>query len=551
MAKSIKLISLGGYGEIGKNMTAIETNSSLLLIDAGILFPSSFFPGIDYIIPDISYLKKKIDKFKGILITHGHEDHIGAIPYILKELRYPTIYGKKLSIELIKKKLSEHDIEFNNYVIVDDKNKKFTLGDIDAEFVHMNHSIPDASAIFMKTGNLKIFFTGDFKLDYTPINEPFIDLHRIAAIGKSGVDLLIVDSTNAPKKGMSNSEKTVGLEMDKIVARIKGRIIMATFATNLSRIIQIFDVARKNNRKVVVEGRSLKNIIEIASRLGYLDLNGIDIISINDYKKYEDWELLFLVTGSQGEPMSVLQRISQNMHSKIKIKKGDTVLISAKVIPGNEIDINRMINNLFKRGAEVSYENISEIHVSGHAAQEDIKLITKLLMPKFVIPYHGEYQNMIALKKIMNYMGYPDKNIMLIENGDAVELKKNSIKKLKRVVYGKKLIENSFLGEVDESVIADRKMMGQEGVIFLIFSYNKKTGELLSELQMLSVGIKFDEKFEKLIKKRFVDILHSLSEEELGDINMLKIIIARRLRRFIKKRTYKEPVVVSHILEVK
>lgn len=545
MKDTIKIIPLGGYGEIGKNMTLIEYRKTIIMIDAGYLFPSSYFPGIEYIIPDTQYVQDNLEKFAGIVITHGHEDHIGALPYILMDLGNPTVYAKRLSIELIKRKLADHDITARFETVTPEKTI-FQLRDIFVEFVHVNHSVLDASALYIRCGNKKIFFTGDFKMDYTPIFEPFIDLTRIAAIGKEGVDVMVVDSTNAERPGMSYSERTVGIEMNDIVAKLDGRVIVATFASNISRIIQIMDIARVSHRKIVVDGRSLRNVIEIAAELGYIDLKGLEFIQLKEIGNYQDNQLLLLVTGSQGEPLSVLQRISQNMHAQIKIKKNDTVLISAKVIPGNEVHINRMVNNLFKQGADVYYENISEIHVSGHASQEEIKLLTNLVRPKYVIPYHGEYKNMIAVQRIMKQLGYREEDVFLIENGTVFIMNdKRAVTENNIVPYGKRFIENSDIGIIDEAVIKERKVIGEEGVVFMLFGYDHKNGDLVYGPEVALAGIKVEQSYIEAMCERLQDILVSLEVDELKNAETVKVTVERRLRRFAKKIIGKEPLIVA------
>lgn len=545
MKDTIKIIPLGGYGEIGKNMTLIEYRKTIIMIDAGYLFPSSYFPGIEYIIPDTSYVQNNLEKLAGIVITHGHEDHIGALPYILTELGNPTIYAKRLSIELIRRKIADHDITAHFETVTPEKTV-FQLRDIFVEFVHVNHSVLDASALYIRCGNKKIFFTGDFKMDYTPVFEPFIDLTRIAAIGKEGIDVMVVDSTNAEREGMSYSERTVGIEMNAIVSKLEGRVIVATFASNISRIIQIMDIARIFNRKIVVDGRSLRNVIEIAAELGYIDLKGLEFIQLKEIHKYPDNQLLLVVTGSQGEPLSVLQRISQNMHAQIKIKKQDTVLISAKVIPGNEVHINRMVNNLFKQGADVYYENISEIHVSGHASQEEIKLLTNLIRPKYVIPYHGEYKNMIAIRRIMQQLGYREEDVFLIENGTVFIMNdKRAVTENNIVPYGKRFIENSDIGMIDEAVIKERKVIGEEGVIFMLFGYDHKNGDIVYGPEVAVAGIKMEQSALESFGERLQDILVSLEASDLKNPDVVKSTVERRLRRFAKKIIGKEPLIVA------
>ncbi len=551
MKKELKIVPLGGYGEIGKNMTVFEYGDSMIIIDAGILFPSSYFPGIDYIIPDIGYIKKRANKLKAIIITHGHEDHIGALPYIVEDLPDVPIYTKKLAAELIKRKFFERGIPWDNIKEINGPDDVMRCGEFEVKMIHVNHSIPDASALFIKAGRNKVFFTGDFKIDYTPVNEDVIDLKRISAIGEKGVDILIIDSTNVETAGMTGSERDVGNEMSRLAEGFSGRIFVATFASNISRIIQVLQIAAKYRRKVVVEGRSLKNIIEIASKLGYIDLKAIDIIDIRHIDMFPDHEIMVLVTGSQGEPFSVLQRLALNMHGKIKIKQGDTVLISAKMIPGNEIHINRMINNLFKCGAHVEYENVSEIHVSGHAAREDIKMITTMVSPRFIIPYHGEYRNMASLRMLMTSIGYKKDAVLLVENGTPVifDGKRARISD-KKVQCGKCFIENADLGNINENTMEERKVIGQEGAVFLNYDYISETGDITYGPELSAVGIELTDELVDDIKERLQEILYSLNKKDLRDKESVGRTVDRRLRRFLRKRRSKEPVIVSHFPEM-
>ena len=549
MKSKLTVTPLGGYGEIGKNMTVMENNKSMIIIDAGISFPSSYFPGVEYIIPDISYVTERKSNLKGIFITHGHEDHIGALPYIIEELGYPTIYTKKLARELIKKKFDEHGIEYNKFVLVDGK-EPVNAGDFSVQFIHVNHSIPDSSALFIESGNKRIYFSGDFKIDYTPVNEDLIDLKQISKIGEKGVDLMIVDSTNIETPGMTGSETAVGFEMEKIVQNVKGRIFVATFASNISRLIQILDIAKKYNRKVVVEGRSLKNIIEIAGRLGFIKVKKGEILNIKEADKTPDEQLLVLVTGSQGEPMSVLQRLSLNMHPKLKLKKGDTVMISAKMIPGNEIHINKMVNQLFKSGARVYYKNVSEIHVSGHAAREDIKMIAAMVNPKAIVPFHGEYKNMAMLKHVFTEMGYKEEQIILAEIGTPVYLAgKKAYAGNHKVPSGKRFVENYDEITADEELITQRKIIGQEGVLFLIYDYMTETGDITMGPEVASAGLLLNEDHITEIGQRLQDILYSMDEKERKNREYVKEAVSRRMKRFLKKKRSKEPVVISHFPE--
>ncbi len=550
MSKKVRLFTLGGYGEIGKNMTALEYKGTIIIIDAGISFPSFLEPGIDYIIPNTEYLIENKHKVKALFITHGHEDHIGAIPFILEDLGYPEIYCKNLPKELIKAKLKDHNISFNKFNIIKDNNKEVYVDSINIEFINVNHSIMDSSALYVECGKNSIFFSGDFKLDYTPVQEEFIDLTRIAKIGEKGVDLFFVDSTNSNKSGFSYSEKEVGFEMDKIVSRIDGRVIVATFASNLSRIIQVFKVAQKNNRKVVVLGRSLENIISISSKLGYLNLKDYDILNKKQANSYPDNELLYIVTGSQGEELSVLKRASRSYHSDLDLQEDDVVLVSAKVIPGNEEEINIMVNDLHRRVKDVFYENVSEIHVSGHALQEDIKLITKLLKPRYIVPVHGEYKHMKATGKLMKFLGYEEDKIIFAENGDMLELKNRQVKHHgNQVENGPVYIENREMGYIEKYKVTERRLMGKSGLIIIIMKINKKKRKLLYGPELIFKGVQFDEKFRKRMEDKIKNVVKVLEKDEIYNNQLFKKRIRRRLKRFIRKRRYIEPFVVTKVFE--
>src|SRR6056297_503350 len=550
MNKNIKICSLGGYGEIGKNMTVIEYKNSIIIIDCGISFPDNEHPGIDYIIPDIGYLENKKKKIKGIFITHGHEDHIGALPYIIEKLNYPKIFCKNLAKELIEEKLIDKGIKYNKFKPVTKRNNKVKAGSIKVEFINVNHSIMDSSALYIRAGNKSIFFTGDFKIDYTPIKEDFIDLNRISEIGQQNIDLMIVDSTNVTHEGLSYSEKQVGIEMNEIISNIENRVIIATFSTNLSRLVQIFNIAKKNDRKVVVLGRSLKRIIKIAYKLGYIDLKNYEIINKNEVDNYKDDQLLYLITGSQGEKLSALKRASKDNNRDLELKRNDTILISAKVIPGNEVAINRMVNDLHRKVDEVYYENVSEIHVSGHASKEDIKIITKLLDPKYIVPYHGEYKHIKKMKKLMIHLGYEEEQIKLVENGDFLLLEDNNLKLEKDVIKsGEILIENREMGFIDINKLFERKIMGESGLIFIILYLTDKRNTIPREPEFIIKGIQFDDRFINEMKEKVKSVVNVLENEELYEDELFKKRIRRRLKRYIRKRKYKDPFVIIKIME--
>ena len=550
MNKNIKICSLGGYGEIGKNMTIIEYKNSIIIIDCGISFPDNEHPGIDYIIPNIEYLENKKKKIKGIFITHGHEDHIGALPYIIEKLNYPKIYCKNLAKELIEEKLIDKGIKYNKFKKVTKRNNKVKAGSIRVEFINVNHSIMDSSALYIMAGNKSIFFTGDFKIDYTPIKEDFINLNRISEIGQQNIDLMIVDSTNVTHEGLSYSEKQVGIEMNEIISNIENRVIIATFSTNLSRLVQIFNIAKKNDRKVVVLGRSLKRIIKIAYKLGYIDLKNYEIINKNEVDNYKDDQLLYLITGSQGEKLSALKRASKDNNRDLELKRNDTILISAKVIPGNEVAINRMVNDLYRKVDEVYYENVSEIHVSGHASKEDIKIITKLLNPKYIVPNHGEYKHIKKMKKLMIHLGYGEEKIKLVENGDLLLLEDNNLKLEKDVIKsGEILIENREMGFIDINKLFERKIMGESGLIFIILYLSDKRNTIPREPEFIIKGIQFDDRFINEMKEKVKSVVNVLENEELYEDELFKKRIRRRLKRYIRKRKYKDPFVIIKIME--
>lgn len=438
-ANKIKIMALGGLNEVGKNMTVVEYKDEIIVIDAGLSFPDDDMLGVDIVIPDVTYLIKNKDKIKGIFITHGHEDHIGALPYILKKINVP-VYGTKLSIGLIQVKLKEHKMNNVKLNVVTPR-QIIKMGNMDVEFIKNNHSIPDACSIAVHTDQGIIFHTGDFKIDLTPIDGEVMDMHRICELSKKGVLLMLADSTNAERPGSTLSEKTVGAGLDDLFRKaMNNRIIVATFASNIHRLQQIINTAEKFNRKVAVSGRSMINVVNVASELGYLDIPENMLIDLNDLGRYEDNEVVLITTGSQGEPMSALARMASSEHKKVEIKNGDLIIISAHPIPGNEKLISKVVNCLFEKGAEVVYDD-SDIHVSGHAKQEELKLLHRLVRPKFFMPAHGEYRMLKKHAELAEELGMPSQNIFVNKTGDVLEIDRNSAKVVGTVPTGNVLVD--------------------------------------------------------------------------------------------------------------
>ena len=482
----LKIIPLGGLQEIGKNMTVIEYKDEIIIIDCGLSFPEDEMLGIDIVIPDITYLIKNREKIKGLVLTHGHEDHIGAIPYVLKKLDIP-IYGANLAIGLLEIKLKEHRISTNSLNVVN-PGSKIKLGNFEVEFVRVTHSIPDACALAITTGVGTIFHTGDFKVDYTPIDGQVMDLHRIAELGSKGVLLMMGESTNVERPGYTLSESNVGHTLDEIFSEATSRILIATFASNVHRLQQIINAAYKNGRKVTTSGRSMVNVVNVARNLGYLNIPENTFIELKDINKYQDHELVIMTTGSQGEPLSALTRMASQEHRQIEIKKGDLVIFSAHPIPGNEKLVSRVINQLFERGANVIYESISDIHVSGHACQEELKLMHRLVKPKFFIPVHGEYRHLKQHMELAKKLGMPEENVFMLSNGCVFELDKDQGKIVSKIPSGNILVDGLGVGDVGNIVLRDRKHLSEDGLMVVVVSMSKDTGRVVSGPDIISRG---------------------------------------------------------------
>ncbi len=550
-ANKIKIMALGGLGEIGKNMTVVEYKDEIIVIDAGLSFPDDDMLGIDIVIPDVTYLIKNKDKIKGIFITHGHEDHIGALPYILKKVNVP-VYGAKLSIGLIQVKLKEHKMNNVKLNVITPK-EVIKLGNMDVEFIRNNHSMPDACSIAIHTDQGIIFHTGDFKIDLTPINGEVMDIHRICELSKRGVLLLLADSTNAERPGSTKSEKSVGAGFDDLFRKAtQSRIIVATFASNIHRLQQIINTAEKFNRKVAVSGRSMINVVNVATELGYLEIPEKMLIDLNDLSKYEDNEIVLITTGSQGEPMSALARMASAEHKKVEIKSGDLIIVSAHPIPGNEKSISKVINSLFAKGAEVVYED-EDIHVSGHAKQDELKLLHRLVKPKFFMPAHGEYRMLKKHAELAEELGMPSQNIFLNKTGDILEIDRNSAKVVGTVPTGHVLVDGLGVGDVGNIVLRDRKHLSEDGLMIVVVTISKENGKVLAGPDIISRGFVYVRESEDLMdaaKNIIKQVLKECEDKNIKEWAYLKNNIKENLKEHLYQKTKRNPMILPIIMEV-
>lgn len=548
----VKVMALGGLNEIGKNMTVIEYKDDIVVIDAGLSFPEDEMLGVDIVIPDITYLLKNKDKVKGIFITHGHEDHIGALPYILKKIDVP-VYGTRFSIGLIEAKLKEHKLNNVNLNVVTPK-QIVKLKNISVEFIKNNHSIPGSCSLAIHTEQGVIFHTGDFKIDLTPIDGDVMDIHRICELGSSGVLLMLADSTNVEKPGFTMSERTVGAGLEDLFRKANGsRIIVATFASNVHRLQQIINMAVKFNRKVAISGRSMINVIGVARELGYLDMEDETLIDLNDISKYNDSELVIITTGTQGEPMSALARMSSSEHKKVEIKKGDLVIISAHPIPGNEKLISKVINLLFERGARVVYNDLADIHVSGHASQEDLKLINRMVKPKFFMPVHGEFRMLKRHAELAGELGMAEQNVFVMQTGQVLELDRNSARVTNTIPTGNVLVDGLGVGDVGNIVLRDRKHLSEDGLMIVVVTISKEDGKVLAGPDIISRGFVYVRESEDLMdgaKNVIKDVLHECEENNIKEWAYLKNNIKENLKEYLYIKTKRNPMILPIIMEV-
>ena len=549
---ALKVIFLGGVGEIGKNMTALEYEDEIIIVDCGQTFPSADQPGVDSIIPDITYLLANKDKVKGIIITHGHEDHIGALPYVLKDLNVP-VYGSKLALSLIDAKLREQKVDGVALNVVKPKGVVSLGNNFKVEFVRVSHSIAGSYALSITTPIGVVFHTGDFKVDYTPVDGNVIDLKRISEIGSKGVLLMLAESTNIERPGTSLSESRVGESFAHIFNENQDRrIFIATFASNIHRLQQIMDVAKKHKRKVAFAGRSMVNIVELATKIGELKVDKNIIVDIEQINNVEDKNLVIITTGSQGEPMSALTRIANGEFDKVQIGYNDTVIISATPIPGNERMVYNVINNLYRCGAKVIYESLNEIHASGHACQEEIKLVHSLICPKFFIPVHGEVRHLQKHAELAMKMGMLPTNIILADIGNKVEVSKTSIRIGDSVPSGSMLVDGLGVGDVGSSVLRDRKHLSEAGLFVVAMGINSMSGELVS-IDITSKGFMYSraesDTIEEEAKEVVRNTLAKIDLKAVGDWNSVKNTVRKDLRNLFFKRTRRDPLIIPVILE--
>jgi ribonuclease J len=546
----LKIIPLGGLDQIGMNIAAFEYEDSIIVVDCGLSFPQDDMLGIDLVIPDVTYLKENIEKVKGFVITHGHEDHIGALPYVLKEVNVP-IYATKLTVGIIDHKLAEHNLLRQVKRKIVKHGQSINLGCFRIEFIKTNHSIADASALAIYSPAGIVIHTGDFKVDYTPVFGDVIDLQRFAEIGKKGVLALMCDSTNAERPGFTNSEKTVGRTFDNIFAEHKDtRIIIATFASNVDRVQQIIDSACKYKRKVVVEGRSMVNIIKTAMELGYINIPDHTLIEIDQLKNYPDKDTVIITTGSQGESMAALSRMAANLHRKVTVGQGDTVIFSSNPIPGNEKAVSKVINELYRKGADVIFQ---DAHVSGHACQEEIKLIYSLVKPKFSIPIHGEYRHLTAHSKLAMDLGIPKENIFIISTGDVLELDKEGAAVTGSVQVGSILVDGLGVGDVGNIVLRDRQHLAEDGILIVVLTLEKGNSQILAGPDIVSRGFVYVRESDQLMEEAtrvIEDSLGRLLDKGITDWGKMKSAVKDNLSDYLWKKTKRRPMILPIIMEV-
>lgn len=553
-SNKIRIVPLGGMREVGKNLTVIEYRDDLILVDCGMTFPGDEMPGIDIVIPDISYLVKNKHKIRGMVITHGHEDHIGAIPYVLKKINIP-VYGTKLTLGLIQNKLKEHRLLGTAKLKTVSHGQKVRLGKLEVEWIRVNHSIPDSSCLAIKTPLGTIVHSGDFKVDFTPISGKPIDLNRLGEIGSRGVLCYMGESTNVLRPGYTMSESRVGETFDRIFSQTRrSRIIIATFASNVHRIQQIINAAEKFNRKVVLSGRSMLNVMSTAQRLGYLQVKPNTMIDIRDMNKYNPHQLVLITTGSQGEPMSALTRISNDEHRQIKLRQDDVVILSAHPIPGNENAVSSVINNLIERNVNVIYESLSEIHVSGHACQEELKMMLSILQPKYFVPCHGEIRHLKKHAEIAKKMGINKDNVFVLENGDCLEISQSEARMGKKVPSGQVLVDGLGVGDVGSVVLKDRKHLSEDGLISVVVAIDKEKKKIVSGPDIISRGFVYVKESGNLMSGAKKVVLKKVQDSLNGrniQFNQIKSDIRDELRGYLFSKTKRNPMILPIIMEVK
>jgi len=554
---TLSVIPLGGVGEIGLNMTVLEYDGDILVIDAGLMFPDAEMLGVDIVIPDFSYLIENREKVRAVVLTHAHEDHIGALPFLLREIKVP-VYGTRLTLGFVKDKLEEHDLDKEIDLIVVKPRDTVEIGSFKVEFIRVTHSIVDGVGLGITTPVGRVVHTGDFKIDPTPVDGEVMDLRTFSEYGDKGTLVFLSDSTNAAQGGYTFSEKEVRRGLEDIFSRARGRIVVATFASNIHRVQQIVDVAVMHGRKVILNGKSMITNTQIALELGYLRMPPETWLKIDSLKTLPDDRVVVITTGSQGEPMSALSRMAANEHKHIQIKKGDTVVLSSKMIPGNERAIANIINHLFKRGAEVFYEKVSEIHVSGHASKEELKLMLNIVKPKFFIPVHGEYRHLVYHAQLAKKVNIPEENIFVLEDGEVMEFTADSARRAGVVNIGRVYIDGKIAGStvdtgVDTVVLRDRRKLAHDGIVIVILTIEKGTGAVVSGPDIVSRGFVFEDASQDLlaeVKTVVMDALAIMIPEAKGDWALVTAQVRTALKKFINKRLERRPMILPIIMEI-
>ncbi|MFQ3573505.1 MAG: ribonuclease J [Thermodesulfovibrionales bacterium] len=550
-AELLKVIPLGGVEEIGMNMCLLQYNDDILIIDSGLMFPDEDMLGVDFAIPDTTYIKENRDKVRGIVITHGHEDHTGALPFVLKDVPV-NVYGTALTLALAREKLREHKIDDSTLVPVKPRDK-VQIGQFVVEFIRVTHSIVDGVGLGIQTPVGLVVHTGDFKVDPTPVDGELMDFHKFTEYGERGTLLMMSDSTNAEKGGFTFSEKEVRRSFEDIFAKSKGRIIIATFASNIHRIQQAIEVSVQFGRKVALSGKSIVSNANIAMKLGYLTVPPDTIIKFDDINEYDENKIVIITTGSQGEPMSVLSRIATDDHKLLRIKEGDTVILSAKVIPGNERAIGKIINHLMRRGADVIYEKVSEIHVSGHASKEELKLMINLVKPKYFMPVHGEYRHLRYHSKLAEKSGIPKDRIFIMENGEILEINNEFARKNGRINTGKVFVDGKDLGGVEDMVLRDRKVLAEDGIVIVLATIERLTRKVQSLPEIITKGFIFEDTSTNLIneaREMLFSMLKEVDYDILSDAELVKARLRSNLKKFIRNRMDRKPLIMPIVIEV-
>jgi ribonuclease J len=549
--EALKIVPLGGLGEFGLNMMLLEYGSAAIAIDCGLMFPGTDLLGIDLVIPDVSYIIEKRKRLLGVALTHAHEDHIGALPYILKQLKVP-VFATRLTLGLLRNKLREHDLDTLADLREIRAGQPFELGPFKLDGIRVTHSLMDCLSLAIETPVGTVIHTGDFKIDNTPMEGELFDFQKFSAYGQRGVLLLLSDSTNVEREGFTPSEREVGRAFEEIFRTSRGKIFVATFSSNIPRIQQVVELSEKLGRRVVLSGRSMINNAEIASELGYLRLPADVMTEHERWQQLESDQLIFLTTGSQGEPLSVLHRIALDDHKSIKIDPGDTVVLSSKFIPGNEKTIGNLINHLYRRGAEVHYEKVSEIHVSGHASQEELKTMLQLTRPRFFVPIHGEYRHLVKHIQLARAVGVPAENNILLEDGEVLEITPSHARKTDSISAGRVFVDGKGIGDVEEVVIRDRRHLSEDGMVLAVMAIHQQTGELVAGPDLISRGFMRIEEEEEILeqaKKVVLETLKTINREARKDRDELQEEVRKALRRYFNKALERRPVILPLIME--